>query len=517
MRETDVLIVGAGPVGLTASILLSRLGITHEVIEARSELHDAPQAHVVSSRTMEILTRAAASADADLRAAATPFEQVPVVRWVDTLAGVEHGHFSLVTPERVAKMFAATPCPPANIPQHRFERVLFAAATAAGGEVRFDQAWESSDDVDGGVRSTVRDLRTGEPGEIESRFVVACDGASSAVRREMGVAMEGPSVVEAFTSVHLHADLRPVIGERPGLLFWCIGGAFRAWFVIHDIGEECVMMLSAEEGAPVMSEPDARAAVLAAVGAELDFEIVSIARWRMSSQVAEAFRAGRTFLAGDAAHRFPPTGGIGMNTGIADVHNLCWKLDEVLSGRADESLLDTYEVERRPVALANAAQSLDNHRKMDEVEAALAAGSGVTDAIAHQEEHFDMAGLDLGFRYVSNAVIDDHSPPPKVENRVTDVPQTTKPGYRLSHVAGMHDGSPTSTIDVADYTSYTLAVGAATGSWDGVAVPVVHAPGLGDDEALLVRPDGHVAWRSTGKPEDGATCVAAALTQLRAI
>lgn len=525
--RVDVLVVGAGPVGLTASILLSRLGITHEVVEARAGLHTAPQAHVVSPRTMEILTRACGVDDSALRAVATPFGQIPVVRWVETLIGREHGNFSLVTQDRVEKMFATTPCPPANISQHRLEPVLLAAALDAGGTVRFGHKWESSTAADNEVTSTVLSHETGKRPEITSRYVLACDGASSPVRRHAGITMDGQAMVEMFTSIHLVGDLRPALGDRPGLLFWCIGGPTRAWFVVHDIERECVMMHPGDPDAPPITDAIARQLVRSAVGTDLDVEIASIAPWRMSSQVARTYRSGRTLLAGDAAHRFPPTGGIGMNTGIADVHNLCWKLADVLAGRADEQLLDTYDVERRPVATTNAEQSLHNHLKMIEVEDAVAAESGVAEAIARQEEHFDMTGLDIGFRYNSAAVIDDGIATAHDSgfNPVTDVIATAAPGHRLSHAAVTVDGEMRSSIDLARADDFVLLVAPGSSVWNGCGIPTIEVTGADetwatirgtdDSGAILLRPDGHVAWRAATAPADPAETVHRALAAAR--
>ena len=525
--SVDVVIVGAGPVGLTASILLSKLGISHVVVEARDGLHEAPQAHVVSSRTMEILTRSIGINDGDLRSVATPFNQIPVVRWVETLTGVEHGNFPLITEARITKMFAATPCPPANISQNRLEPVLLSAAENAGGTVRFGNEWLYSTDSDGEVTSTVLNRQTGDRQAITSRYVLACDGASSQVRRHANIAMDGAALVEMFTSIHLVGDLRPALAERPGLLFWCIGGPAHAWFVVHDIERECVMMHPTEPDTPPITNEFARQLVNEAVGTSLDVEIASITPWRMSSQVATTYRSGRTLLAGDAAHRFPPTGGIGMNTGIADVHNLCWKLAQVLTGSAGEDLLETYEAERRPVATANAEQSLKNHLKMIEVEDAVAAKSGIAEAIDRQEEHFDMTGLDIGFRYDSTAIIREGSATAEDPdfNPVTDVIATAAPGYRLSHAPVIVDSAAISTIDLARLDDFVLLVAPGSTRWDGCGIPTVEVAGADetwatisgtdDSGAILLRPDGHVAWRAATAPVDPAETARRALASVR--
>ena len=287
------------------------------------------------------------------------------------------------------------------------------------------------------------------------------------------------------------------------------------------------MMHPSDPDAPPITDAIARQLVRSAVGTDLDVEIASIAPWRMSSQVATTYRSGRTMLAGDAAHRFPPTGGIGMNTGIADVHNLCWKLADVLAGRSDDQLLDTYDVERRPVATTNAEQSLSNHLKMVEVEDAVAVGSGVAEAIARQEEHFDMTGLDIGFRYNSAAVIDDGIATAHDSgfNPVTDVIATTAPGHRLSHAAVIVDGEIMSSIDLARADDFVLLIAPGSTVWNGCGIPAIEVigadetwatiRGTDDSGAILLRPDGHVAWRAATAPADPAETVRRALAATR--
>jgi 2,4-dichlorophenol 6-monooxygenase len=276
----------------------------------------------------------------------------------------------------------------------------------------------------------------------------------------------------------------------------------------------------------------------------------------MTAQVADRFASGRVFLVGDSAHRFPPTGGLGMNTGIQDAHNLVWKLCAVERGWAPASLLDTYEIERRPIAQANADASLNNAMRMWEVfqalgilpddrdgskarmKAALASPAGraaLDAAIDHQQEHFDMFGLQLGFGYEAGALMPDGSEKPAVANPVRDYVPTTRPGSRLPHAWVERAGERVSTLDLVPYDAMTVLAGPAGEAWAAAVADVGDVPvhclvagrdfddpdghwasvcGIGADGALLVRPDQHVAWRAGSAPADPTTALAAALRSM---
>ena len=340
-NDVDVLIVGAGPVGLCCSRLLSRMGVSNRVLERRSGLHTAPQAHVVSARSMEIFRAAGIPAEKTVAAATRPQDQGSI-RWVQTLAGPVIGDLQLGSPERIMKTFASTPTPTMNIPQHRLEPVLYEAASDAGAGIDFEVEWLGAKQNERGVVSEARDHGTGETLEIRSRYLLGCDGAGSPVRRALGIGMEGPAHVQSYLSVFVQGNLRHVVGEHPGLLYWHLDPLEPAVFIAHDIDSTWIFMHPYDpERVPQESFTPERCRQLVedAIGAEADFEIRETGFWQMTCQVADRYRDGRIFLVGDAAHRFPPTGGMGMNTGVADAFNLAWKLAAVLGGRADERLL----------------------------------------------------------------------------------------------------------------------------------------------------------------------------------
>jgi 2,4-dichlorophenol 6-monooxygenase len=258
------------------------------------------------------------------------------------------------------------------------------------------------------------------------------------------------------------------------------------------------------------------------------------------------------FLAGDAAHRFPPSGGMGMNTGIQDAHNLVWKLHAVEQGCASPALLESYEAERRPVAQRNADQSLQNAMKMLEVFDAvgLAPGGGgsreafdaaladpqarerLTRAIENQQEHFDMFGLQLGFAYEGGAVVPDGSAAREAANLVRNYLPTTRPGARTPHAWVERDGERTSILDLLPYDRFMLIAGNDGDAWvraarefdictlvagrdfadrEGAWAAVSE---LGPTGAILVRPDQHVAWRARELAGDPAASLAAVLAKV---
>lgn len=551
--DAAVLIVGAGPSGLMASLLLERLGVETLVVERRRGPQHAPAAHVVNARSLEICRAAGVDMGALAKAAIDPAD-AGWVYFATKLGGRELGRLPF---ERQGDdQLAVTPTPLRNLSQNRFEPLLLDALREQGREPIWGCVWEASEQGRDGVASRVR-LEGGEALEVRSRYLLGADGSGSRVRKSLGIAMQGPDRLQAFVMVHFRASLRDRLGTPPGVLVFVLdpanGGGV---FVVHDLDAEAAFMVPFDPERETLDDyGEARCAALvraALADPELDFQIQTISSWAMTAQVADRYREGRIFLVGDSAHRFPPTGGLGLNSGVQDAHNLAWKLAAVLGGRAPESLLDSFETERRPVARNNADQSLRNALRLIEVpqalgvtdaseasrarmEAVLADPSGVARveaAVANQAEHFDMPGLQLGFAYERGALVADGG----AREGASKDPRHYEPcgaaGHRLPHAWVEEGGAVRSLLDLVPNDRFLLLAGPAGEPWlDAVAsladerlearalstrlLPELSrwlvAAGIGEGGALLVRPDQHVAWRARTPPPDPARALAEVL------
>jgi 2-polyprenyl-6-methoxyphenol hydroxylase-like FAD-dependent oxidoreductase len=544
MKRIDIpyLVVGAGPVGMMAAILLGRQHRDTLVVERREGSLRAPAAHVVNARTFEICRQAGVDMAAIARASKDPADAGYSI-FVTRLAGEELGR--LPFEQQGDDCLRHTPTPLRNLAQHRFEPIL--ADTLAGiptAQIRYAHQWESFDQDAEGVTSLVRDLASDELIEIRSRCLIAADGAGSRVRKSLDIEMDGPTRLQCFLMIHFEANLREIVKDRPGVLYWIMDPEAGGTFVAHDIDREWVYMHAFDpdsESEEDFDDARCRALVLRGIGKDVPLRVLHRGTWVMSAQVSQAMRNGRIFLAGDAAHRFPPTGGLGLNTGIQDVHGLIWKLCAAEDGWAPASLLDTYEIERRPVARNNADQSLRNASKLLEIPQKLGTDQepttarmqatlddpvgrrSVAAAIANQAEHFDMLGLQLGYAYTEGALVPDGSEALQLDNPVRDYVASSRPGARLPHAWLERDGQRVSSLDLVRSDGLTLINWGSDAEWAHAvaaidAVPLAQVR-VGTDVrepdshwaevcriapggALLVRPDQHVAWRARDLPEN---------------
>jgi hypothetical protein len=381
-------------------------------------------------------------------------------------------------------------------------------------------------------------VTTPEGRRHEHAYLIAADGAASGIREALGIGRTGEDVASWWQSVYWRGDLERWTSGRLCIQFITGADTGRHVQIAPVDGRHrwvTMMVLPPAPDRPAdLSEGEAREIIRRAVGdSEVDPTILDIATFRVSALNARRYREGRVFLAGDAAHVLPPTGGLGMNSGIQDVHNLVWKLAFVLRNWADPPLLDTYETERWPVAEANLAWSLQNSQRFRELRSSLAEGDAgrVAVLLAEQKDHVSALGQDLGFVYERGCVLADGTPKPPMSPAHYE--PHARPGHRAPAVWLDTSAGRASTIDFYDQV-FTLLLGADGGLWrpqatapgplqvlqigngplDRAESDLHVAYGITSSGAVLVRPDGHVAWRASSLPADPAGTLGTALHAL---
>src|SRR5262245_10430206 len=384
------------------------------------------------------------------------------------------------------------------------------------------------------VVATVRDNLSGETRAIEADYLVGTDGGASTVREHLGIRMSGHPALTYTTNVIFRCpDFASLHDKGLGYRFIFIGPE-GTWLTIVAINGADRFRMSIVGSADKVnhSEADIRAALRRAMGKDFDYEILSVMRWVRRELVADSYGARRVFMAGDAVHLTSPTGALGMNTGMQDAVDLGWKLDAVLQGWGGPNLLATYEIERKPVAIRNIAASTENPKRMlaprtthkppPEVfepgpagdAARKAYGEWYTELMRHE---WFMNGYHLGYRYDDSPIVwPDGTPAPPLETQTYT--QTARPGARAPHV-WLADGR--STLDLYGRGFVLLRLGADAPVGEGLAraaaaggVPLaivaLEAPEVRkayERRLILVRPDGHVAWRGDAEPDDARALI----------
>jgi putative polyketide hydroxylase len=514
MLDIPVLISGGGPVGLSASLLLSRHGVRSLLVERHPSTALTPKARGINARTMEIFQQC--GIDAAVREAGLAEGRLGLIVWTETLAGreIERRVPGRATP----KNMAVTPVKNCLCAQDDLEPVIRRFAEAAGpGTLRFNTELTSFSQRPGAVTGLLTDRMTGEETPFTARYLIAAEGAQSRVRRALAVKMVGEENVYDSVNILFHADLTQWVAHRPAALYFVEQEDLRATFLTINGRDRWGFLIHGPKQygwQPRDFTPEFCSELIRkAVGVEdLDVSVLGVNPWQASAIVSDRYRVGDVFLAGDAAHEMPPTGGFGLNTGVQDVHNLAWKIAAVLFGNADDKLLDSYHAERQPLGQIITQNSLAN---------ALSMGRTARQSnVLPRREFLNEQGLIFGACYQSTAVVPDDTPPVAVDDPVTEYVPSARPGSRAPHVHLKRGDGQISTIDLfgphfvllagRDGDTWRRAAQGLGTSWPPLIAFTVgkdgdlsdpdgdwhDAYGVDPDGAVLVRPDGHVAWRS---------------------
>lgn len=530
----DVLIAGGGPCGLMLANELGRRGISVLLVDEKPGTAFNPQANATQARTMEHFRRLG-FAD-EIRALGLPPDYPTDIAYFTRYAGHELARFRL-PPAQEARQRAresgsswSTPELPHRVSQKYVEAVLRRHAEALAG-VSLHYGWRLEDFSDGGdaVTATVVPAAGGAPVTVQARYLVGADGPRSLVRGRLGIRYGGETGVQRdfmggrMYALYLQApDFYAATGHAPAWMNVAFNPDRRAFMAAVDGAGEFAFHTQLQNGEDEaqLSEADAIAMFQAAAGARIPVRILSRGSWTAGhALVAESFGRGRVLLGGDAVHLFTPTGGLGYNTAIEDAVNLGWKLAAVLQGHAAPALLDSYEAERRPLALRNTgyartfADSLGLFRpdpaiERDDADGAAAralAGRYLDD---HARREFNIPGITFGGRYDgSPAILSDGSLSPA--DAASTYTPTACPGGRPPHF-WLEDGG--SLFDRFGFDWTLLHLGnddgfvqaiqaAARQAGIGLAILRLRLPALRDLYAadhVLIRPDHVVAWRGSG-------------------
>lgn len=544
--ETEVLVVGAGPVGLSLGLQFARAGVNCLVVERRDSFSRHPKANGIFSRTMEALRQwGIAEQVAEI---ALPPQLCLGFAWLTRIAGIELGRIMFA--EDMAALVSVyarhSPEIPRFAPQDRIEQLLASEIDKCSGErranveVHLDAKAVAIEQDENGVNVTLQ-RRDGTRYAVRARYVVGADGSRSSVKALLGMSEEAVTPWGESVNIYFESEqFDRLRAGRPYQLWWVVNADVRGafWPVSHR--HRWIFTPEGVPGATASYYTPEVCADLIRKGAGVDVElrVISSMIWQHEMGIADRWGRGRVFLAGDAAHRFPPHGGFGMNSGIQDAQNLGWKLIAVLRGYAGAPLLDSYEAERRPVAFANAAQTLRNTELIKETgwfvpntgELAIIEQPGgravrerISAAVLRQSASVHSHGQQFGAVYTSCAVVSDGTVAPR--STVQEYLESASPGARAPHLWVQQGPARRSILDLLSLERLTLLVGEEGERWRRAAqqLPIAlpafsigggacefQAPnfsslyGLERGGAVIVRPDGHVAWRSVRAVADPA-------------
>ncbi|SDD14973.1 FAD-dependent oxidoreductase [Streptomyces prasinopilosus] len=538
-HRTPVLIVGGSLVGLSMSVFLGRLGVPHTLVERHTGTSIHPRGRGNNVRTMELFR--VAGVEERIREVASVLADNHGIMQTPSLAdGDGEWLFKDIDPGGGLARFS--PAGWCQCSQNDLEPVLLARARELGGDLRFATELMSFEQDGDGVTARVKSRETGEHTTVRADYLVAADGPRSPVRERLGIGQNGPGDLFHNVSVTFSSrDLADVVGDRRFILCYLTNPEADGALLPVDNAENWVFHAPwhPEHGETFEEFTDERcvAHIRRAIGVpDLDVKITGRAAWHAAERVAERYADRRVFLAGDSAHEMSPTGAFGSNTGIQDAHNLAWKLAAVHGGWAGPGLLESYDAERRPVAEATSARASNRsaeHSHPGYTPAAGAGGKGPKGGILN---------VALGYRYPRGAVVGGDPAAPVVPEGLR---LTGEPGTRAPHLWLDRDGVRVSTLDLYERSlvlltgdsggapwhtaaaqaaqrlrvpldAYRIGTGPAADLTPGDDVDWAGAHGVTGDGAVLVRPDGFVAWRSEGAAADPATALREAVADVLA-
>lgn len=524
--DTFALIVGGGPVGLTAAIELAWRGVPYVLVNDNLETAQHPKCNNTNARSMEHFRRLGIANE--LRSEGLPQNLARASAYVTRFCGTEFG--------RLPRPYSDWPTPelPNTVSQIVLERALKRCAERTpDAQIHFGWRLVSFERRHDGVTTEVESITTGERKSIRARYLLGIDGASSTVRKSLGFGMVGDdgTTHRAFMggtmlSTFIRAPTLMVASNRPPThMTWIINPEMRAMMYSQDGRELWVVHYQVPKGVDARVV-DSRVTIKSMLGADVPFDIISGGPWTGGlALVAEHYQAGPTFIAGDAAHLFTPLGGLGMNTGIGDVMNLCWKLAAVHQGWAGPHLLDTYETERRPFGVRNSQLGVQCTRVMDgwqvppDFEAAGAVAQAAREKfgariMAEDRPQYLTVGLQLGERYEGSPIVMPDGTPAPADTwdsyTPVDRPGARAPHYWLAKGRALFDefGKGFTLIDYGAGAAATDAfakAAAARGVPLKIVRPVPSDQALYHTRLVLVRPDQHIAWH--GDAADDAEAI----------
>jgi putative polyketide hydroxylase len=497
----SVLVVGGGVVGLTTALFLAKHGLSCTLVERHPDLLIHPRSRGLSPRTMEVYRQAGLEKPIlDAAYGGAGFSWTPVQ--ANTLNDDNY-----VSPDEPQENdgSAASPCGFGPIDQYRLEVLVRDRARELGADLRFHTELTSFAQDNDGVTGAIVHRSSGATDTVQADYLIAADGFPSPIRHSLGIEVDGPGPLFTTMTAIVDADLNAALRgrratiaylqqPRPFTILMAHDDAGRRWVfgTGYDPQRESLDDYGDERVADMVRAAAGLSDVQVTLRAQVPGTDLKVLGFPIGAQVARSYGSGRVFLAGDAAHVSPPTGGLGANAGIQDAHNMAWKLAMVINQSAGPALLNTYDSERRPTGMLTMGQA------MARFGARMASGDG--------PGLIDYGAVSMGYRYPSMAG-DDLAPLPPRE-------LAGQPGTRAPHVPITLSGRAKSTLDLYG-SGLVLLAGPAGESWVAAAgkldvavdtyvfgTDVCSAYGIGDDGASLVRPDGFVAWRSTSSASD---------------